>query len=78
MITPEQLIYDLTNQVEKLEKELAQAQQDIKDFEEAAIEWKDGYRKTEMKYKIELANAQQIIGQLQEELEEARSFGIDD
>lgn len=66
-MTPEQLIYDLQKQVISLESELNQAQQDIKDFELAAIEWKQGFSKMEKDYKIKLANALKTIEQLEEE-----------
>lgn len=72
MITPEQLIADLTKQNEKLRAELLEAQQDIKDFERAAIEWKDGYADMEKNYRVKLANAKETIGQLEGELEEAK------
>lgn len=67
MITPEQLVTNLTDQVSKLEKELEEAQQDIKDFEKLAHEWKEGWEKTERDLKIKLANAQQTIEQLEKD-----------
>ncbi len=72
MLTPEQLIYDLQSQVIKLEKELEQAQKDIKDFEVLAVEWKKGYRELERKYKIESMEAEQIICELERELRDLR------
>lgn len=66
-MTPEQLIYDLQKQIILLESELNQAQQDIKDFELAAIEWKNGYQDMEKNYRIKLANALKTIEQLEEE-----------
>jgi len=68
MSTPEQFIYDLQSQVIRLEKELNQAQQDIKDFEVLAIEWKKGYSKAAKSYEIKLEHAEQIIEELREEL----------
>ena len=68
MLTPEQLIYDLQSQIIRLEKELEQAQKDIKDFEVLAQEWKRGYAKREMDLNIKLANANQTIEELESEL----------
>jgi hypothetical protein len=74
MIIPEQLINDLQKQVIKLQEELSQAQVDIKDFEKAAIEWKKGYTDMEIGYKIKLANMQQTVLQLEQELDEADEY----
>jgi len=71
MITPEQLIYDLQSQIARLETELNQAQQDIKDFEVLAVEWKKGYDKSKRDYEIKLEHAEQIIEELQEELKQS-------
>lgn len=68
MINPEQLIYDLQKQILSLEKELNQAQEDIKDFEKLAIEWKKGHRYLESKHRIKLMEYEQIIKELKEEL----------
>ena len=73
MITPEHLISQLQDQVIKLESELAIAQQDIKDFEKLAIEWKKGYVDMEKSYRVKLANANLIIEELEFELKEARN-----
>ena len=74
MITPEQLISDLKNQISKLEEELATTQQDIKDFEVLAIEWKKSYSSMERNYKIRLSNAQQTIEGLEQELEDFKKY----
>jgi predicted RNase H-like nuclease (RuvC/YqgF family) len=73
MITPEQLIYELQKQVDRLTEELDQAQRDIRDFEIAAIEWRDGYEDMEKDYKRKLGNAEQVISQLEEDLKELSS-----
>jgi predicted RNase H-like nuclease (RuvC/YqgF family) len=74
IMSPDQLIYELRKECEKLELRLTEAHQDIKDFEEAAIEWKKGYAEMEKSYKVKLANAKQTIEQLEEELDEAKSI----
>lgn len=71
-MTPEQLIYDLQKQVLFLEKELEQAQQDIKDFEALAVEWKKGHRELEAKHKVKLMEAEQIIRELEQDLKDER------
>lgn len=70
MISPEQFISDLQRENARLQSELDQAQQDIKDFEVLAIEWRKGYRDMEREYRIKLANAKQVIEQLEQELKE--------
>ena len=70
MLTPEQLIYDLQSQVIRLEKELEQAQNDIKDFEKLAQTWRRGYDDVTRDLKRKLANAERIIEELQKELYE--------
>lgn len=79
MITPEQLIYDLQSQIIKLEKELDQAQTDIRDFEVLAIEWKKGHRELEAKYKVKLMEKDQIIKELENDLKDAwaKSVGFE-
>jgi virulence-associated protein VapD len=69
MISPEQLIADLLKQVSKLEEELTQAQQDIRDFEKMAIEWKKGYVDLERKHRIEVTNMKQVIDSMQAEID---------
>ena len=68
MISPEQLISDLLNEITKLKEELDQAKQDILDFERAALIWKKGYQDTERKLRIKLENAEQTIEELENEL----------
>ena len=74
MITPEHLIRVLKQDLERLNVELGEAQQDILDFEQAAIEWKEGYAKMEKNYKVELANAKETIEELEKELYEAKRY----
>lgn len=73
MITPEQLINDLQKENERLQKELDQAQKDIRDFEVLAIEWKKGYRELEIKYRAKLKESDQVIRELEEEIEELKA-----
>jgi hypothetical protein len=74
MLTPEQLIYDLQSQVVRLEKELDQAQKDIRDFEILAIEWKKGHRELERKHRTEIGNLEQVIQELKAELQIHKCF----
>jgi hypothetical protein len=67
-MTPEDLIRQLQDQVIKLESELFIAQQDIKDFEVLAVEWKKGHEKLKIKHTIEVANLRQEIEELKVEL----------
>jgi predicted nucleic acid-binding Zn-ribbon protein len=73
VITPEQLIYDLQSQIVRLEKELEQAQTDIKDFEVLAIEWKKGHDELRRLHKKEMKNMDQIIEELLKELKELKA-----
>ncbi len=73
-MTPEQLIYELQKQIIALEKELAQAQEDIKDFEVLALIWKKSYLEMESRYKIKLGNAEQVIEQLEKDLSDSKSI----
>lgn len=68
MITPEQLIYDLQTRIVRLEKELEQAQTDIKDFEVLAQEWRKGYSELKSKHHMETTNLKQTIEELEKEL----------
>lgn len=68
MLTSEQFIYDLQSQIVRLEKELEQAQADIKDFEALAIEWQIGHNKLKMKHDIAIQEKDQIIKELQDDL----------
>jgi predicted nucleic acid-binding Zn-ribbon protein len=72
MISPEQLISDLLNEITKLKEELDQAKQDILDFERAALIWKKSYGQTEAKLRIKLENAEQTIEELQEDLNDEK------
>ena len=72
MITPEQLIYDLQSQVMRLERELEEAQKDIKDFEVLAIEWKKGYSDLNSRHWKEKSNLEQEIEELKKELEDIK------
>lgn len=56
-----------------LENELRQAQDDIKDFEVLAIEWKKGWQDLEIKYKVKLTEKDQVIKELEEEIEELKT-----
>jgi len=78
MITPEQFIYDLQSQIMRLEKELDQAQKDIRDFEILAIEWKKGYGELNKKHRMEVANLKRTIGELEKELTQSTNKGFDD
>lgn len=70
-LTPEMLIDQLTRENEKLKEELAQAQQDSKDFERLAQVWKKGWEDKEKEYNRKLGNAEQTIEQLESDLEHA-------
>lgn len=72
MLTPEQLIYDLQSQIIRLEKELEQAQKDIRDFEVLAIEWRKGHTELNRKHLAETNNLKQTIEELEDELEDAK------
>jgi len=76
MISPEQLITNLVEKIVRLEKELEEAQKDIKDFEVLAIEWKKGHRDLENKHRVEIGNLRQIIEELEKEI--AMSVDKDD
>jgi len=73
MLTPEQLIYDLQSQITRLERELEQAQQDIKDFEVLAQEWKKGHEDLKAKHRAEVKNMGQIILEMEDEIEELKA-----
>lgn len=73
MISPEQLVNDLLKHNEMLFKELEQAQQDIKDFEKLAVEWRKGYADLERKHRIEIGNLEQTIEELETELDELKN-----
>ena len=68
MLTPEQLISNLQDKIENLIKELEQAQQDIRDFEVLAIEWRKGYKELESKHRIQVTEKDQVIRELETEL----------
>jgi len=74
MITPEMLISQLQDRVSELTAELDRAQQDIKDFEILAIEWKKGYSELNIKHRIEIGNLKQTIEQLEQDLADAQGF----
>ena len=74
MITPEQLIYDLQLQITRLERELEQAQEDIKDFEVLAVEWKKGFEKLNKKHQIEVGNLEQEMEELKNELDSWKTY----
>lgn len=71
-LTPEMLIAQLERDIEKLKEELAESQQDCKDFERIAQVWKKGWEDKEKEYKRKLGNAEQMIEQLEKDLEEAQ------
>lgn len=75
MISPEQLIRDLRDQIARLETELSVAQQDIRDFEVLAIEWRKGHADLERRYRIETTSYKQIIESLRDEIDELKSIG---
>lgn len=68
MISPEQLITDLQKDIDRLTKELEEAQKDIRDFEFLAIEWRKGHTELERKHRIEVGNLKQTIEELEKEL----------
>lgn len=70
----ESIICELEKDNIKLKAELEQAQQDIKDFEEIAKVWKRSYGEMETKFKILLANAEQVIEQLEKDLKESEEL----
>jgi polyribonucleotide nucleotidyltransferase len=72
MITPEQLIAQLSSENEKLTQELAQAQTDILDFEQAGTEWMKGFTAMQKDLKIKLEHSEQIVQSLREELAAAK------
>ena len=74
MITPEMLISQLQDRVSELTAELDRAQQDIKDFDILAIEWKKGYSELNIKHRIEIGNLKQTIEQLEQDLADAQGF----
>ena len=67
MITPEQLILNLTKENLALKAELASTQQDVLDFEKLAIEWRKGYAQTVHQLKTEIENLRQSIWELEKE-----------
>lgn len=69
VISPELLITKLTDENEKLKKELEQAQKDIKDFEVLAIEWKDGFNKMKRSLEIKIKHLEQTETELREEID---------
>ncbi len=70
MISPELLITKLTDENEKLKKELEQAQKDIKDFEALAVEWKDGYNRMKRSLEIKITHLEQTIEDMKLETKE--------
>jgi hypothetical protein len=71
-MTPEQLIASLQDQIVKLEIALAIEQQNVKDFENIAIEWKKGYEEESKRLGIKLKEAEIVIEQLEEELRQMK------
>ncbi len=69
----EDLIRTLTEETEKLRKEVAQLLEDVKDFERLALVWKKSYQELEFNYAIQLGNKDQIIEELEGELEDLKS-----
>lgn len=67
-MTPEQLISALQDRIIKLDLELQEANEHIRDFEIAAREWQKGYRELEKKHRIEIEHKNQIIDELTEDL----------
>lgn len=68
-MTAEQLISDLQLKCLKLKDELLEAQQDIKDFEKAAVVWKKAYGDMEKSYQVKMVNLVQTIEELEKELD---------
>lgn len=73
MITPEQLIRDLQRENERLQKELDEANEHIKDFEKLAIEWKKGHGELNLKHRVKMKELEQIISELEDEIEELKA-----
>lgn len=65
----EPIIDDLHKQIAKLQEELEQANQNVKDFESLAHTWKDSYEELYAKYKRDMGNAISTIDQLRADLE---------
>jgi hypothetical protein len=63
----ENLINDLQKENERLSKELEGAEENIRDFEVLAIEWKKGYEELRLKHQVEMANLKQTIKELENE-----------
>lgn len=72
MISPEQLVTDLNKEIDRLTTELAEAQQDIKDFEHLAIEWRKGHVELEIKHRREIGNLKETIKELEKEINELK------
>lgn len=72
MISPEQLITELSIQNEKLKEELEITKRDIRDFEVLAIEWKKGYDEMKNKYSIKVMELEQIVKELESDIEDLK------
>ena len=73
MISPEQLIANLIEKIVRLEKELEEAQKDIKDFEVLAVEWKKGHGELKFKHDVKQMEKDQIIRELEDDIEELKA-----
>lgn len=77
MITPEQHIDTLLQDIAKLDSELKEAQEEVKFFENAALTWKKSYGEVIYKLEVKLMEAEQTIDELQKELKELRNNSYD-
>lgn len=72
MSEAEWLVNQQLTQIATLSSEVETLQKHLKDFEKAALNWKKGYEDMERDYRTKLANAEQIIKQLEIELDEMK------
>lgn len=71
-MTPEQLIYELQREIQRLTEELSTSIKDRDDFETLAKEWKKGYDSNIYKLKIEIEHLKQENEDLRDSLEELK------
>lgn len=65
---------ELMDELWNVKEHLAISEQNVKDFEKLAQEWKKGYSDLEIKHKVKLIEMQQIIDELNEQIEATDKF----
>jgi hypothetical protein len=74
ILSPEEALLHYKEKCEKLELDLKVAEQDMRDFEVLALEWKKKYAELEHKSRVKIIELEQTIQELEQEKDDFEEF----